>query len=278
MTLDPTVTPVAAGTALLGAGCGAVGAFAVVRRRSLQADVAAHAALPGVGVGSLLGLAGEVPLVLAGAAGGWLALLLVGKLGGLRRVGPDAALAAVLATAFGLGLVLLTYLQRTRPGADGVRLQHLLLGQDAAVLRFADLLPLVVVVAGMAAVLLAGWHDFQLVAFDPAFAAAVGRPVWLIDAALTGLLVLAVAVGVQAAGVVLVSALVVAPGAAARQWANRLGRVVLLAAAVGGLAGFAGTLLAHALSRPGAGVPTGPVIVLVATTVAMAAVFAGRRA
>lgn len=277
LALDPTLGPVAAGLAGLGAVCGGVGTFAVVRRRSLQADVAAHAALPGVGVGALAGLAGEVPLVLAGAAGGWLALALVARLGRVRRVGPDAALAGVLSVAFGLGLVLMARIQRTRPGAESARLHTLLLGQDAAVLRAADLVPLLALGGLILGVLLAGWKEFQLLAFDPEFAAATGRPVGGLDAALTAVLVLAVAVGVQAAGVVLVSALVVAPAVAARQWSDRLGRVAVLAAGFGAVAGFAGTLVAHALSGPRAGVPTGPVVVLVATAFALGSLAVGRR-
>ncbi len=265
---DPTVGPVAAGTALLGAACGAVGAITVVRRRALQADVAAHAALPGVAVGSLAGLVGEVPLVLAGAAGGWLALTLVGRLGRVRRVGPDAALAVVLSVAFGLGLVLLKCL-----GSDPKLLFTLLRGQDAAVIRLGDLVPLLAVAAVVLGVLAGGWKEFQLFAFDPDLSAALGRPPHLLDGLLTALLVLAVAVGVQAAGVVLVSALVVAPAVAARQWSDRLSLVTATAAGVGALAGFGGTLLAHQLSGPRSGVPTGPVVVLLATAAALSSVF-----
>lgn len=277
LVFDPTVGPVAAGTAVLGAACGAVGTFAVVRRRSLQADVSAHAALPGVAVGSLIGLAGEVPLVLAGAAGGWLALRVVGRLERVRRVGPDSALASGLAVAFGLGLVLLTHLQRNRSGATGVRVQTLLLGQDVAVLRVSDLIPLLVLAAVILGVLIIGWKEFQLFAFDPDLSAALGRSRLLIDGTLTALLVLAVAVGVQAAGVVLVSALVVAPAVAARQWSDRLGTVTILAAGIGASAGYGGTLLSHILSGVRSGVPTGPVIVLLATAVALLSVIARTR-
>jgi manganese/zinc/iron transport system permease protein len=112
-----------------------------------------------------------------------------------------------------------------------------------------------------------------LYAFDPDLSAALGRPAWLLDGLLTALLVLAVAVGVQAAGVVLVSALVVAPAVAARQWSDRLGAVTAGAAGVGAAAGFAGTLLAHQMSGPRSGVPTGPVVVLLATGLALGSVF-----
>jgi manganese/zinc/iron transport system permease protein len=74
-----------------------------------------------------------------------------------------------------------------------------------------------------------------------------------------------VVLGLQTVGVVLMSALVVAPAAAARQWTDRLGVMVLLAALIGGVSGLVGTVLSDALSRPGQPMPTGPTIVLVAT-------------
>ena len=104
--------------------------------------------------------------------------------------------------------------------------------------------------------------------FDPAFAASLGFRVRAIELLLTTLTVVAVVIGLKAVGVVLMTALLIAPAVAARQWSNRLGRVVPLAGLFGALAGVAGTLASHLLSYqfPKAGsVPTGPTIVLCAT-------------
>jgi manganese/zinc/iron transport system permease protein len=267
LALDPAVRPVALGTAALGAVAGAVGTFAVVRRRSLQGDAVSHAALPGVALAYLLGGRSEVVLVLGAAATGWVAMALVSGVVRRSRVPFDAALGGALAVFFGLGLGLLTYLQRHVPGAATDRPERYLFG-DAALMRTADMWP--VFALGGAAVLAVAvlWKEFKLLSFDPDFAASVGLPTRALDLTLTGLVVLAVVLGLQAVGVVLMSALIVAPAAAARQWSDRLGRVTALAAVFGASAGFAGTLLSHALSREQT-VPTGPTIVLVATGVAL---------
>jgi len=82
-----------------------------------------------------------------------------------------------------------------------------------------------------------------------------------VDILLTTLLVVAIVIGLQTAGVVLMSALVVAPAAAARQWTDSLGIMVFLAGVLGALAGAGGAML----SALGGGIPTGPTIVLLAT-------------
>jgi manganese/zinc/iron transport system permease protein len=269
LALDPAVRPVALGTAALGAVTGAVGTFAVVRRRSLQGDAVSHAALPGVALAYLLGGRSEVLLVLGAACTGWIAMAIVSAVVGRSRVPFDAALGGALAVFFGLGLVLSTYLNKHVPGAATVRPQNYLFGQDAALMRAADLWPVLALGGGAVLAVLLLWKEFKLLSFDPDFAASVGLPTRRLDLALTGLVVLAVVLGLQTVGVVLMSALIVAPAAAARQWSDRLGRVAALAALFGASAGFGGTLLGHALSREHATVPTGPTIVLVATAIAL---------
>jgi manganese/zinc/iron transport system permease protein len=80
---------------------------------------------------------------------------------------------------------------------------------------------------------------------------------------LTSLLVIAIVLGLQAVGAVLMSAMLVAPAVAARQWTDRLSVMMLLAAFFGALAGVSGTVISSSASR----IPTGPTIVLCATVV-----------
>jgi len=119
----------------------------------------------------------------------------------------------------------------------------------------------------------------KLLTFDPDYAASIGLPVRRLDLLLTTLTVVAVVIGLKAVGVVLMTALLVAPAAAARQWTDRLGIMVFLAAAFGALSGAGGTLLAHHLGdRYQAGVPTGPTIVLIASGfVALSLLFGSAR-
>lgn len=267
----------AAGTALLGLTAGTVGAFAVLRRQSLQGDAVAHAALPGVFAAYLFGGRDPLALVLGGAVAGWLAMVVVSLVSGRSRVPFDAALAGVLAVFFGLGLVLLTYLQRNVPGASRTPLDRYLFGQ-AALIGVSDLW----VIGGFGAVALALiallWKPFKVVSFDPGFAVSLGLPVRAVELLLTTLTVFAVVVGLKAVGVVLMTALLIAPAVAARQWSDRLGPVVVLAGLFGALAGAGGTLASHLLSYqfPKAGaVPTGPTIVLCAVGVVLASLARG---
>lgn len=267
--LDPAIGPVAAGTAALGAVSGAVGTFAVVRRQALQGDAVSHAALPGVALAFLLGGRSEVLLILGAAVSGWVAMALVGGITRRSRVPFDAALGGALAVFFGLGIGLLSYLNKHVPGAATIRPQQYLFGQDAALMRADDLWPVLGLGGAAVLVLALFWKEFKLLSFDPDFAASIGLPTRRLDLALTTLVVLAVVIGLSTVGVVLMSALIVAPASAARQWSDRLGVVTLLAALFGATAGFAGTLLSHALSAERATVPTGPTIVLVATAVTL---------
>ena len=260
ITLDYTLRTVALGAAVLGLSSGALGTFAVLRGQSLLGDAISHAALPGVALAFLL-TASKAPLVLVvGAAlAGWVGTLCVMGIVSRSRVPYDAALGIVLSVFFGLGMVLLTYIQ-ARPDASQAGLDTFLFGQAAALVG-RD----VVTMAGIGAVALVAmavfWKEFKILLFDPDFAATQGFPVRALDVGLTTLLVVAIVIGLQTVGVVLMSALVVAPAAAARQWTDRLWGVVALAGLFGALSGAAGALLSSSVTR----LPTGPTIVLVAT-------------
>jgi manganese/zinc/iron transport system permease protein len=260
----PALQTVAPGAALLGVAAGAVGCFALLRRQSLQGDVVSHAALPGVALAFLLGGRSPLLLVLGGAVAGWVALVLVGVVGRRSRVPVDAALGGTLAVFFGLGLALMQRAQKVS-GAVGNPLDRYLFGQ-AANLREEDVRLIGWLAVGVLVVLALAWKELKLLAFDPDYAASIGRRVRALDLLLTTLTVVAVVIGLKAVGVVLMTALLVAPAAAARQWTNRLGVMVVLAAALGALSGAGGTYLAHHLGvKYKAGVPTGPTIVLIAT-------------
>ena len=226
--LDHTVRTVALGAALVGIVAGALGTFAVLRRQSLLGDAMSHAALPGIALGFLLTQSKEPIVLLAGAAlAGWVGTFLVTAIVRTTRVKYDAALGIVLSVFFGVGLVLLTLLQR-RPDASQAGLDTFLFGQAAALLE-RDVVTMAVLGAVVLGVTAALWKELKLLTFDPDFAATLGFRVRALDALLTGLLVVAIAVGLQTVGVVLMAAMVVAPAAAARQWTDRLGVMTVLA-------------------------------------------------
>lgn len=259
---DYTVRTVALGSAALGVVSGALGAFAVLRRQSLLGDAISHAALPGIVLAFLLtGSKSTLVLVLGAAAAGWLGTLVVMGVVGATRVPEDSALGIVLSVFFGGGLVLLTLVQHM-PDARQAGLETFLFGQAATLLE-RDVAVIIGLGAAALLLLFAGWKQFKLLAFDPEFGASLGLRMRFVDVVLTSLLVVAIVIGLQTVGVVLMSAMVVAPAAAARQWTDHLGRMVVLSGGFGALAGVAGALASSAAP----GVATGPAIVLAVTAV-----------
>ena len=154
---------------------------------------------------------------------------------------------------------MLTIAQR-RPTAAQAGLETFLFGQAATLLE-RDVALIVVVGASAVLVLALLWKEFKLLTFDREFGVSIGLSATRLDLLLTGLLVAAIVLGLQAVGVVLMSALIVAPAAAARQWTNSLSVMVGLAGVLGAIAGAGGALLSSFAS----GIPTGPTIVLIAT-------------
>lgn len=254
---DYTVRTVALGVGVLGIVGGALGAFAMLRRQSLLGDAMSHAALPGVVLAFMLtGSKAPVVLLLGAAIAGLISTLVMIGINRYTRIKEDSALGIILSVFFGFGLLLLTFLQR-HPDARQAGLNKFLFGQAATLL--AQDVVVMSLFGGLALLLMVlFWKEFKLLSFDRDFGASLGYPMTLLEVLITVLLVIAIVIGLQAVGVVLMSAMVVAPAAAARQWTNQLGLVVTLAALFGALAGVSGALI----SSTGAGLSTGPVIVL----------------
>ncbi|MCE2413308.1 metal ABC transporter permease [Candidatus Poribacteria bacterium] len=260
--LDYTLLIVAMGAALLGAVSGSLGTYAVLRRQSLLGDAISHAALPGIAIAFLLtGSKTPLVLVLGAAIAGWLGTLLILGIVRLTRIKYDSALGIILSTFFGFGLVLHTLIQRTG-NANQAGLDTFLFGQAATILE-SDVLTIGILGGTAIVIMLVFWKELKLLVFDDGFAASLGFPIRALDILLTSLLVIAIVLGLQAVGAVLMSAMLVAPAVAARQWTNKLSVMMFLAAGFGALAGVSGTIISSSASR----IPTGPTIVLCATVV-----------
>jgi len=267
----PYNTAVVAGAvAVVGFAAGVVGCFGVLRRRALAGDAASHATLAGVVAAFLLTGRRDLPTLLAGAF-----VAAVASLGCLvlirrcTRTRDDAATALVLSVSFGIGIAMLSGLSaRGIPGAGG--LEQFLLGHTAA-LTATDAVTLAAVSLAVVLVVWAGLKEATLVSFDPAFAAATGWPVAIIDYALVTLVAAMVVVGLPAAGAVLVTALVVIPPVAARQWTDRVPTMLLLAGTIGLVAAVGGVAASAAVPR----LATGPTIVLVAAALFAVSFFCG---
>ncbi len=256
---DYTLRTITLGTAVLGAICGMLGSFAVLRKQSLLGDAISHAALPGIAVAFLITGAKDSNVLLLGAlVSGLIGVFWIRGITTKTHLKTDTALGLILSLFFGFGMLLLTYIQK-QPNANQAGLDKYLFGQ-AATLVESDVLLMVIVTGISLLVMLLFWKEFKLLLFDKNYAMTLGFNTKFIDGLISFFIVLAIVIGLQTVGVVLMSAMLLAPAAAARQWTNSLSTMVILAAIFGAFSGVFGT----AISASQNNLSTGPVIVLVA--------------
>jgi ABC-type Mn2+/Zn2+ transport system permease subunit len=235
---DPWADPVGrralVEVALLGVTGGALGCWIVFYNLSYSAESLAHALLPGLVIAALTGL----PLLLGGAAGLLVAALAVALAGQVPAIGRDTAVAVVVTTLFGAG-VLLALSPSSPPG-----LQGLLFG-DVLGVSDTDL----ALAAGLAAVVLGALallHGRLLaVGFDRMSAPGLGVRALVVDLALLVLIALALLVAVQGLGNLLVVAVFVAPASAARLVARRMGPMMAASSVIAVVAGVGGLYLSY---------------------------------
>lgn len=272
---DYTVQLVLAGSAIIGAVSGMIGCLAYLRKQSLVGDVVSHSTLLGIVLtfgltyyflgSATRSLAILVPgAILAGLASLFLCKFITSE----TRLKQDAGLGLMLAIFFGSGLTALRWIQRssTIPGRSG--LDDYLFGMAAAT-TMSDVVMLVALGTTATIAVLAFWPYIKVYTCDPAYAQAIGLPVKRLEALILTLLVIGIVIGIQVAGVVLMISLLIAPAASARQWTNGLSWMVALAATIGSICASAGALISSSFKH----LPTGPLIVLLLTTVFLISIF-----
>jgi len=259
---DYTIRTISMGTAVMGIVCGILGSFAVLRKQSLLGDAISHASLPGIALAFLV-TGSKEPLVLFTGAiiSGLIATLWIMGITSKTHLKYDTALGLILSVFFGFGMLLLTFIQK-QPNANQAGLDKFLFGQ-AATLMVKDVYFLAIAGGISLALVLIFYKEFKILSFDPQYAKTIGFNTIILDITLTSLIVIAIVIGLQTVGVVLMSAMLIAPAAAARQWTNRLGLMIILAALFGAFSGLTGTALSASMKN----LSTGPVIVLVASAI-----------
>lgn len=255
---DYTFRTIAMGCMLLGIVSGVLGCFAILRKQSLLGDAVSHASLPGVCLAFMITHIKNTEILLLGALFiGIVCIGLIYLIQNYTKIKFDSALAFILSVFFGLGLVLLSYLNKL-PGANKSGLNRFIFGQastfverDVKLMFYTGLLLL--------AIIILFWKEFKIVSFDAEFARTLGFPSKKIGISISVLIVVTVIIGIQAAGVILISAMIISPAVAARQWTDKLSVMAILSGIFGGFAGLTGTLVSITESN----LPTGPVIVLI---------------
>lgn len=260
--MDHTLLIMLCGTAVLGLMSGIIGVFAVLREQSLLGDAISHAAFPGVAL-MFLATWSKNPLLLliGGALSALLSAFLVSYISQKCRLKKDTVLGILLSVFFGIGLVLLTHIQKLSVANQSI-LNKFLYG-NAATLLSEDLYLLLVVGIFVLSVIFLFFRNFLLISFDAQYALICGYNIARWDFLLTFLQVITIVAGLQTVGVVLMSTMLIAPAAAARQWSYAMPTVLALSGLFGVLATVTGSLISASFYR----LPTGPVIVVVMSSI-----------
>ncbi|MBE9374359.1 metal ABC transporter permease [Saccharopolyspora sp. HNM0983] len=228
---------------------------------SLLGDAVSHAVLPGVVLAYVL----SVPFSVGAFVFGALAVALIAGVRSTTRIKGDAAIGVVFTGLFALGMVLISRIP------SQVDLDHILFGNVLGVTD-GDIFQVLVIAVLVLVLALVKRRDLTLYAFDPTHAHAIGLSPRRIGALLLTMLALTVVVALQAVGVILVTAMLITPGATAFLLTRRFGRMLSVAAALSVLSAVAGTYLSFY-----ADASTGGMIVLCQTVVFAIAYLAAPR-
>ena len=268
-----TTQMVLLGTALLGLAGGIAGTFAVLRKESLIGDGLSHAALPGVVLAFLLTGIKDIEVLITGAAlssiaAAWLITITVEN----SKIKFDGALATILSAFFGLGMVLLTYIQSLN-NAGQAGLSKFIFGQAATILARDVYITSVAAIIIMILTALF-WKELKLISFDLEYARTLQIPVTFTIILYRALLIMTIIIGIQSVGAILISSLLIAPAVGARQWTDKLGTMCILAGVFGMLSAIGGTLWSTIIPK----LPTGPaIIVILSILVLLSLLFAPNR-
>lgn len=245
---------------LTGTVCALLSCYLVLKGWALMGDAVAHAVLPGIVGAYVLGL----PLSIGAFATGLGCALATGYLKVNSRVKEDAVMAIVFSGLFALGLVLFVKVD------TGQHLNHILFGNMLGV-SWRDVLETAAIALPAIAIVLMKRRDFLLYAFDPQHARAMGLPVNVLHFGLLALLALTIVASLKAVGIVLVVAMLVAPGAIGFLLARRFETMMAIAAGAAVASSVAGTILSFHLDSA-----SGPTIVVVQAGLFAAAVVLSR--
>jgi ABC-type Mn2+/Zn2+ transport system permease subunit len=239
---------------IVGVACSTVGTFIVLRGMAFFGDALAHAILPGVAVGYLLGGGAQGPLFWGGLAAAVLAAVGIGTIARSAELKEDTAIGVVFAGAFALGIAMIS----SRSGY-AVDLAHILFG-DVLGVSGVDLL----LTSGLAAVVVLTivllQKELVLMTFDPVLAETLRLPTAALYYLMLVLVAVTIVVSLQTVGVALMVAMLVTPAATAYMLTRRLSVMMALAAGIGAMSGAVGLFVSYYME-----VASGAAIVLVST-------------
>ncbi len=269
---EPNTKFVVLGAIIVTSSAAIVGTFTFLHKKSLVGDAIAHSVLPGVCIAFLIvGHKDPLALIIGAFVSGWLSLMTINYITAHSRIKEDTAIGLTLSVFFSIGMLLLTSIQHSG-NAEQSGLASFIFGKTAALVA-EDLVIFSIIGLMLIAAVLFFYKEFKLITFDCNYAQAIGLPVKKLDFLLTTLTVLAVVVGIQAVGLVLIAAMLITPVAAARFWTNKLSFLLIISTMIGVVSGIFGSFISYVAPS----MPTGPWIVLVASIIAITSFFIAPR-
>jgi manganese/iron transport system permease protein len=241
---------------MVGVVCALVGTFIVLRGMIFFGDALAHAILPGVAVGYIVGGGGQGPTFWGALATAVLASLGIGALSKNQRLREDTAIGIIFAGMFALGIAMISSI-----GGYAVDLTHFLFGNVLGVSQ-SDLL-LTGVSGGLVVVtVIAFYKEFLVLSFDPVLAATLRLPTRFLENLLLVLIAVTIVVSLQTVGIALMVAMLVTPAATALLLTRRMHLMMLLAAVIAAVSGVVGLYFSYYVS-----IASGAAIVLACTII-----------
>lgn len=223
-------------------------------------DAISHAVLPGVVVANLAGL----PLAIGAFSSGLFCAISIGYLKENSRIKEDTLMGIMFAGLFALGIVLFTALPSEQ------HLTHLLFGNLLGVTT-PEFIQTVIICIITFALMLFKRKDFLVYCFDLNHAKVIGLPVKWLHYGLLSILALTIISAMQVVGVILVVAMLIAPGITAYQLSNRFDKMLVIALAVAISSSILGTILSYHIDSA-----TGPTIILIQSLIFIAVVIKGQ--
>lgn len=259
-------------TLILGIASGLIGCLAYFKKQSLMSDALSHAALPGVMLSFLLFQEKNFLILIAGAfISALIGAFFINFIKSTTRVKEDTAMGLILAVFFGGGIVLLTIVNRSTEG-NKAGLDKFIFGQAASLIGLDVMIMTILALVVMFTIFIA-FKEWKLFLFDPNFAKGLNLSIKGMNSLYLTLLVLTIVIGIQAVGVILMSALLIIPPVSARYWTHSFKVMMILSALFGGFGGAIGTTI----STQGTNFPTGPFIVVTLGVIFLISLLFGRK-
>ncbi len=248
------------GAILVGTLCAIVGTYVVLRGMAFFGDALAHAILPGVAIGYLVGGGARQPLFWWAMLAAVVSSLGIGTIGKSVKIREDTAIGIIFAGMFALGIALISSVQNYTND-----LSHFLFG-DVLGISSSDLGRIAIFAILIVLVVVILYKEFMVISFDPILAATLRLPVKALDYLLMILIAITIVVSLQTVGIALMVAMLITPAATAYLLSRRLPVMMILACLIASASGVIGLYFSYYVN-----IASGAAIVLSATAIFMLA-------